>query len=216
MVQPIEKQIEIPINKCTQNQTFGPGQIRLFTGGPIEPIVTRTTNVKGDGFSKTETIQMENYNITQFILQPGHQATIRYSIHVNSDNFNLGKFGWISNNAGFLHRTKDTLVSQTASYIGNVTIDNVTKQMWNICIHSPNGETCSPQYAKPLETSVPFQTIVSDHKGVSVTYSPPFELVSVIPVPITATISADENASQGTYWLDLHPDQTKAGRQTSR
>ena len=213
MIQPIEKQIEIPKNDCTQNQTFGPGQMQFFTGGPIEPIVLTTSTIEGEGFSKTETLNMTNYNVTQFILPPGQQATIRYSIYVKSDSFDLSKWGWVTNDVGFFHRASDTLVPQTVSDMGNVTIDNMTKQMWYVCIHSPNGETCGPQYEKPSTTSVPFQTIVTDHKGITVRYFPPFELVSVIPVQVTAMISADENTAQGTYWLYLSPGPNKGGPQ---
>lgn len=213
MVQPMRDQFEIPKNKCSQNQTFGPGLPQSFTGGPIEPLVVRTSAVKGEGFSNTETIQMTNYNVTQFILQPGHQATITYSIYVNSDSFDLGKLGWISNNIGFLHRANDTLVPQTVSDMGSVRIDNVTKQMWYVCIHSPYGATCDLQYDKPSTTSVPFQTIVTGHKGISVRYIPPFELVSIIPVQVTAMISADEDSPQGTYWLYLSPGPNNGGPQ---
>lgn len=213
MVQPIEDQIGIPKNDCTQNQTFGPGHMQFFTGGPIEPIVMGTSDVKGEGFSKTETIRMPNYNITQFVLQPGHQATISYSIYVNSGGFDITKWSWVSNDVGFFHRVSDTLVPQTISDMGNVTIDNVTKHMWYVCIHAPNSETCGPQYDKPSTTSVPFQTIVTDHKGVTVRYIPPFELVGTFPVQVTAMVSADEDSPQGSYWLFLSPGPNKGGPQ---
>ncbi|MGI0007238.1 MAG: hypothetical protein ACREAR_04495 [Nitrosotalea sp.] len=206
-------EIQMPQNKCTQNPQFGPGPHPAFTGGPIHWPWPSSDNITGFGFSKTVQVYDKGDEIDNFVLEPGHSAQIAYSLFVKSDFFNPRNLAWIQNDAGFMHRTSDAVIPQKISDMGNTTLDNGTsKKTWYVCQSIPGGATgCGPQYGTRPPSTVSLPTIVYDHPGISVSYFPPFELVGIIPITVTATITASNNASEGTYWMYLAPGPNDGG-----
>jgi len=209
----VQGEIQMPQNECTQNQQFGPGPHPVFTGGPIHWPWPSSNNIKGSSFSKTVQVYDGSDETDNFVLEPGHSAQISYSLFVKSDFFNPRNLAWISNDAGFMHRTSDTIIPQKISDMGNMTLDNgTTKRTWYVCQSIPDGSTgCGPQYGPRPPSTVALPTIKFDHPGISVSYFPAFELVGIIPVTVTATISASNDAPEGTYWMYLAPGPNDGG-----
>jgi hypothetical protein len=206
-------EIQTPQNGCTQNQKFGPGPHPGFTGGPIHWPWPSSDNITGTGFSKIVQVYDRGDEIDDFILEPGHSAQIRYSLFVKSTFFNPRNLAWISNDAGFMHRSSDTMVPQKISDMGNTTLDNgTTKKTWFVCQLIPGGaKGCGPQYGQRPSSTVSLPTIVFDHPGISVSYFPPIELVGIIPVTMTATVSVSNDSPDGTYWMYLAPGPNDGG-----
>jgi hypothetical protein len=206
-------EIPIPQNKCTQDSQFGPGPHPVFTGGPIHWPWPSSDNIKGTGFSNMTQVYDRENEIDNFILEQGHSAQITYSIFVKSDYFNPRNLAWIINDAGFMHRTSDTVISQKISDMGNTTLDNGTsKKTWYVCESIPDGATgCGPQYGSRPSSTVSLPTIVYDHPGISASYFPPFELVGIIPITVTVTVTASNDAQEGTYWMYLAPGPNDGG-----
>ncbi|MGI0065134.1 MAG: hypothetical protein ACREAT_00070 [Nitrosotalea sp.] len=213
-VQQMSYQISIPKNECNQNQTFGPAQTPIIAGLMHWPLPS-TENVRGLGFSKTIHVKLFSYNYSNFILEPGHTGQITYTVFVKSDGFDLKNLTWISNNVEFMHRAADTYVKQDITDAGNYTFDNgTTKHMWSFCDSPQPGEHyCGIKYDQRPSDTTPFETIAFDHPGISVSYLPSSELVGIVPITVTAILSADDTAPQGTYWLFLSPGQNNGGPQ---
>lgn len=208
-----EGEVQLPKNECTQNQQFGPGPQPTFTGGPIHWPWPSSDGIKGSGFSKTVQVYNRGGEIDDYILEPGHSGQIAYSLSVRSDSFNPRNLAWVSNDAGFMHRASDALIPQEVTDMGNTTLDNGTsKQTWYVCLSIPgSGSGCGPQYGAKPPSTVFLPTIVYSHPGISVSYFPPLELVGIIPVTVTATVSASNDAPEGTYWLYLAPGPNDGG-----
>lgn len=206
-------EVQLPKNECMQNLQFGPGPHPAFTGGPIHWPWPSSDYIKGSGFSKTAKVYDRGDEIDNFVLEPGHSAQISYSLFVKSEFFNPRNLAWVSNDAGFMHRTNDTTVYPKIADEGNWTFDNgTTKHMWYVCTSVPGGGTgCGPEYGPRPADMISLPTIVFDHPGISVSYWPPLELVGIIPVTITTTISASQNAPDGTYWMYLAPGPNDGG-----
>lgn len=208
-----EGEIPLPKNECTQNQQFGPGHHPTFTGGPIHWPWPSNDNIKGSGFSKTIQVYDRGDEIENFVLEPGRSAQVSYSLFVKSNFFNPRNLAWVSNDAGFMHRTSDSIIPQEVTDMGNTTLDNGTsKKTWYVCQSIPEGSTgCGPQYGAKPPSTVPLPTIVYDHPGISVSYFPPFELVGIIPITVTAIVTASNDAPEGTYWMYLAPGPNDGG-----
>jgi hypothetical protein len=205
-------EVQIQKNECTQNQQFGPGPHPSFTG-PIHWPWPSSDNIKGYGFSKIVQVYDRGDEIDDFILEPTHSAQIGYSLYVKSNGFSPRNLVWITNDAGFMHRTNDTIVHPKIVDDGNWTFSNgTTTHMWYVCTSVPEGsKSCGPEYGLRPSDTVSLPTIVFDHPGISVSYWPPLELVGIIPVTVTATVSADKDALQGTYWMYLAPGPNDGG-----
>ncbi|MGI0060932.1 MAG: hypothetical protein ACREBI_07865 [Nitrosotalea sp.] len=205
-------EIQLPKSQCTQNQKFGPGPHLHSTGGPMHWPWPSSDNVVGSGFSETLQANDGGQEINDYVLEPGHSAQISYSLYVKSNGFALRNIVWVSNDAGFLHRSNDTIVHRKISDMGNWTFSNgTTKHMWGVTTVVQDTTGGGYEYGPRPSDTISLPTIVFDHPGISVSYWPPIELVGVVPVTVTASVAASQDAPEGTYWMYLAPGPNDGG-----
>lgn len=205
-------EVQLPKSSCDQNQKFGPGPHMQFTGGPIHWPWPSSDKIAGSGFARNFTVHDGAEGINDFVLEPGHSAQISYLLYVKSNGFSPRNIAWVANDAGFLHRTNDTIIHREISDMGNWTFSNgTTKHMWGVTSVVQDTTSGGYEYGPRPADTISLPTIVFDHPGVSVSYLTPTELVGILPVTVTATVSASSDATEGTYWMYLAPGPNDGG-----
>lgn len=187
------------------NSTIIPGNLPYSSGVRIPyQESSRTINYTGfDGVYNATTM----FRGTQqdYVLKPGSNGTMTFEIEAKDSELPeqnypiLPKSLNLTNYAVFYHEV--TSIKELAKYPG-VTISDYA---FKTCFTRPgSGGTC---IGGEFGENTPIEAYVVDHPGVNVLFEPPSEVLplgtNTTSQVVTMMISADNDASQGTYLVEI-------------
>lgn len=145
--------------------------------------------------------------ISDYVLKPGHNGTMTYTISASPPNFaipdNMPSQYNVTNYAIFFH-TKTIPLDHISNYPEVKKESNSGTPYYATCYALPrsNGQSCSG--AQPSNGSV--SLYFYDHPGVNVSFDKRSETIGPHgSVTVTMTISVLPDAPTGTYWVEVSP-----------